>query len=138
MVGPFFKAVHASRRSAIIAVAIIVNGSPVWAQQSACGAEPKDVPNVVQDKLRGDVAGKAQLLSRFLGDSQLTGAIETSRFELYQNHQDVDKYQIDRYFAWVACGMIMADGGLTSNQKTEKWLIVYRTLMSKPAPTSDR
>src|SRR5207245_5562024 len=99
------------------------------AQQTNCGDLPKDIPKSTQEKLKGDVEGKAQLLTRLIGDAQLKGALETSKAELYQDHQDVDKFQIDRYFAWVACQNIMADPRLTSLQKNDNWMTVYRTLI---------
>jgi hypothetical protein len=116
-------------RRSIMMLFLMLWVSPVFAQQSICGGEPQGVPASVQDKLKGDVEGKAQGLVRIIGDVQLKGAVETSRDELYQRYKDVDKYQINRYFAWVSCQNIMTDTRLTSAQKNEQWLIVYRTLM---------
>ena len=53
--------------------------------QVNCGDQPKDVPPDVQQKLSGDVQGKAQLFTKLLGDADLTGKVNASKKEVYQN-----------------------------------------------------
>jgi hypothetical protein len=74
--------------------------------ESYCGDAPKDIPVAAQDQIKGDVEGKAQLLTKMLGSAQINGTVEASRTELYEEHKNVDQHQIDMYFMWVSCQTI--------------------------------
>src|SRR5436305_1195140 len=78
------------------------------AAQVSCGEQPT-IPADVEQQLKGDVEGKAQLFTKLLGKAELKGTIETSKKELQQKYKDVDKAQIDQYMAWVSCQNIMQD-----------------------------
>jgi hypothetical protein len=82
--------------------------------QVNCGDQPKDVPPDVQQKLSGDIQGKAQLFTKLLGDAGLTGKVDASRNEVYQKYHNIDKSQIDRYMIWVSCQTINADHSLSA------------------------
>jgi hypothetical protein len=100
------------------------------AQQINCGDAPK-LRSSVEEKLKGDAEGKAQLLTKLLGNAALQGAIETSKTELYQQHQDVGKDEINLYFAWVSCQTISSDKNLASSEKLEKWMTIYKELLGQ-------
>ncbi|MGC2523483.1 MAG: hypothetical protein WA417_12745 [Stellaceae bacterium] len=69
---------------------------PAFAQVD-CGTNPKDVPPDVQQTLSGDVEGKAQLFTKLIGDANIKGAVQTSKNEIYQKYNNIDKSQIDKY-----------------------------------------
>jgi hypothetical protein len=113
----------------IIALGWLTWAGPAAAQtQINCGAEPRDVPIEVQEQLKGDIQGKAQLFTRLLGDAQLQGAIDSTRHEVNEKHQNLDQSQLDRYMLWTMCQAILADKTLTSQEKVEQYLRVYKTL----------
>jgi hypothetical protein len=90
------------------------------------------VPKFIQDQLKGDVEGKAQVFTRLLGDAQLKGTIDTSRTELYQEHGNLDQHQIDMYFMWVSCQTINADKKLTTSEKIKLWTEVHSAFAGQP------
>ena len=49
-----------------------------------CG-EP---PPVANESLKGEIEGKVQVLSRFLGEGDLTGQIQTTRREIFSSYPD--------------------------------------------------
>jgi hypothetical protein len=104
----------------LLALPLILLSFPTSAQ-IACGDSPKDIPIAVQEMLKGDVEGKAQLLTKMLGDAQLKGKVETSRTELHQEHKNLDQYQIDMYFMWVACQALNSDKTLSTGDKIKLW-----------------
>jgi hypothetical protein len=85
------------RMMMLIAILLGACGLPARAQVQ-CGGTPSQVPVSTQEQLKGDVEGKAQILAKFLPGAQIKGAVEISKNELYQEHRNVDKYQIDMYF----------------------------------------
>ena len=111
----------------VMAAAVILSPGPVVAQVN-CGAEPHDVPVEVQEELKGDVQGKAQLFTRLLGEAQLQGAVDATRRELNEKHRDIDQSQLDRYMLWTTCQAILADRTLTPQEKIDQYLRVYKVL----------
>ncbi|HME22393.1 MAG TPA: hypothetical protein VKI44_13795 [Acetobacteraceae bacterium] len=101
--------------------------------QVQCGNQPQDVPPDVQQRIQGDVEGKAQLFTKLLGDVNLKGKVDSSKNEVYQKYIDLDKAQIDHYMIWVACQNIMLDRQLTSPEKLKLWIEIYRELTAKPS-----
>jgi WD40 repeat protein len=99
------------------------------AQTVNCGEQPKELPPDVQERIKGDVEGKAQLFTKLLGSAQLKGTVEASKTELQQKYKDVDKAQMDRYMSWVSCQSIMQDKDLTTLQKNKLWLDLYREII---------
>ena len=103
--------------------------------QSLCGdAQPKEVPALIQEQLKGDVEGQANLVTRWLGSGQLKGAVDTSRMELHEKHNDVDQHQIDMYFMWVACEFINSDRNLSGAEKAKAWVQVRSAFPPQSRP----
>jgi hypothetical protein len=101
------------------------------AGQVSCGEQPKDVPPDVQQTIKTDAEGKAQLFTKLLGDINVKGKVEVSKNEMYQKYKNIDKSQIDRYMIWVSCQNIMFDKELTATEKNELWIAVYHELVAK-------
>jgi hypothetical protein len=87
----------------------------------SCGDASKDVPLVIEEQLRGDVEGKAQLLTKMLGSAQIKGTVDASRTELQEEHKNLDQHQIDMYYLWVSCQVIIADKNLSTPDKVKLW-----------------
>jgi hypothetical protein len=101
--------------------------------QISCGDAPKDVPVSLQEVLKGDLEGKAQILSKLVGDAQIRGKIESTRNEIHQEHQNLDQYQLDMYFMWVACQTLNSDKLLSTQDKIKLWTDVLSTFNSRPS-----
>jgi hypothetical protein len=101
--------------------------------ESYCGDAPKDIPVAAQDQIKGDVEGKAQLLTKMLGSAQINGTVETSRTELYEEHKNVDQHQIDMYFMWVSCQTIMSDKTLSTPEKVKLFADIRPAFNSQAA-----
>lgn len=118
------------RRIAIRLVASLLFLFPSLAlAQVSCGEQPKDLPPDIEESIKGDVQGKAQLFTKLLGNAELKGAVEASKKELQQKYKNVDKAQMDRYMAWVSCQNIMQDKNLPTEKKNSLWLDLYREIM---------
>ena len=100
-----------------------------FAQVVDCGRQSTELPPDVQERIQGDVEGKAQLFTKLLGDAALKGTVEASKTELQQKYKDVDKAQMDRYMSWVSCQSIMQDKTLTTSDKNRLWVELYREIM---------
>jgi hypothetical protein len=120
-----------------VAFLFLAGSNVAQAQQISCGDMPK-IQRSIEQKLKGDVEGKAQLFTKLLGNADVQGAVETSKTELYQQHQDVGKDEIDLYFAWVSCQTIASDRNLSSTDKVNQWMAIYKVMLGHgPAVASD-
>ncbi|MGY8706000.1 hypothetical protein RAD16_09665 [Bradyrhizobium sp. 18BD] len=123
------------RRIAIGFVATLLSLLPTTALAQAvnCGEQPQFPPDI-EKSIKGDVQGKAQLFTKLLGNAELKGAVDTSKKELQQKYNNVDKAKIDQYMAWVSCQSIMQDRNLATEKKNSLWLELYREIMSNRQP----
>lgn len=79
-----------------------------WAQAqgaAVCG----DSPPVANETLKADIKGKAQLLTKYVGDAELGGQIQTSRTEIFSKYPDAEKSRSNAYFEYQVCILIMSD-----------------------------
>lgn len=79
-----------------------------------------DPPPLSDDKLSGELKSKAQFLSRFLGDAQLEGNIESTRTEVLSKYPNADRVIADQYLLYQTCVMLMKDDSLPTTQKLEE------------------
>ena len=100
----------------MIAALIVVQ--PTLAETFAylCG----DPPPVDSRTLKGELNGQASFLSRFIGDAQLKGKIETSRKEVFSKYPNADKLVVDHYLLFQTCVILMNDNSLNTPQKLEE------------------
>jgi hypothetical protein len=109
------KAVGYSIISVAAQMALAGTSQSAFAQVAVCG----DPPPVANEALKGEIEGKAQFLSRFLGDASLAGRIETSRQEIFSQYPDQDE-RSDAYFEYMFCVLIMNDQDMTTQQKIDQ------------------
>jgi hypothetical protein len=108
-------------RAVMLAMILLVARCLPASADTACGAAPSQVPLMSQEQLKGDAEGKAQILTKIIPGAQIKGAVDMSRKELYQEHQNIDQYQIDMYFMWVSCQTINSDTSLATADKIKLW-----------------
>lgn len=95
---------------------------------SICG----DAPPVANELLKGEIKGKAQLLTRYFGESELSGKIETSRTEIFSRYPEAEKSRSNAYFEYQVCVLIMGDNTKTPTQKLDALKEIKREF-GKPA-----
>jgi hypothetical protein len=73
-----------------VMVALVGNSDMVSAGTLDCG-KPPELPYKSQEseKLKGELEGTAQMLSRLVGNADLKGAVETERNTLFQSADQV-------------------------------------------------
>ena len=99
----------------------------------SCGAPP-ELQTKAQDteKIKGDLQGKAQLLSRFVGDASLSGKIEQEKISIYQSADTVSAAQQIAYVYYIFCSIILPDTTLSTPDKI-KALTDFQDKMREPS-----
>jgi hypothetical protein len=107
--------------SAGVAFASLFMPSLPASAQSICGDAPKGVPQYIQELLKGDVEDKAQALTKLRAGAEIKGSVDTSKAELYEQHKNLDRHQIDMYLSRVSCQAIMADKAIPTIDRLKMW-----------------
>lgn len=81
--------------------------------QPSCG----DPPRVDDQTLKGDLEGKAQFLSRLVGDANLKGQIETARTDIFSKYPNAGEAHSDAYLEYMFCSFVLSDPKLTAQEK---------------------
>jgi hypothetical protein len=71
----------------------------------------------VESSTKGNLEGKAEFLTRFVGTAELGGKIDSARKELYQNSDKFFAAQNDAYLAYMFCIIITKDNNLSAPEK---------------------
>ena len=112
----------------LFAISVLINTYSAFAQISICG----DPPPVANETLKGEIKGKAQFISKYLGDAELSGKIETSRTEIFSKYGDAETSRSNAYFEYQMCILIFADKKMKTQEKIEELKKVKREFQ-KPA-----
>jgi hypothetical protein len=104
------------------------------AQHAICGKAPDwDIKSQDTDKLKGDLQGKAQLLTKYLGGAELSGQIQTERATIYKNTDESEARRQDAYLAYMFCVLIMDDKTLSTADKI-KSINEFKRPLNAPRP----
>src|SRR4051794_7959622 len=95
---PLATKIFGSIKSIFLTLILFIIPVEASSQTSYCG----DVPPVSDDVLKGVINGRAQFLSRFLGDAALAGEITTSRTEIFSKYKNADE-RSNAYFEYQVC-----------------------------------
>lgn len=109
-------------------VTLFLIANSAYSQSSVCG----DPPPVANETLKGEITGKAQIVSKYLGDAQLSGKIETSRTEIFSKYSDSETSRGNAYFEYQVCTLIFADKKMSTTEKLEELKKIKREFQ-KPA-----
>jgi hypothetical protein len=102
------------------------------AQHQVCGSAPEwDVKSENQEKIKGDLQGKAQALSKYIGSADLTGQIQTERQTIYRTTDQSEARRQDAYLAFMFCVLIMDDKTLSTPEKIKAINEFKRPISSK-------
>ena len=106
-----------------------------WPFSSA--SEEKDCgkpPPVANEKVAGEIKSEAQALSRWLGNAELSGKIQTSREEIFSKYPNANESLFGYYFRYQICILLMSDKTLSNKEKRDE-LIKIQQAFSKPPPS---
>lgn len=125
---------NAKKLSSVLVVAAAVCTIPYERTQSAQDTDCGDPPPVANEVLKGEIEGKAHLLSRFIGDASLSGQIEHSRTEIFSKYKANERS--DAFFEYMLCMLIMNDSEMTTREKIDELSIVRRQFERPPTPST--
>jgi hypothetical protein len=98
--------------------------SPVIAQPQVTPSLCGDPPPVKDEKIAGELQGKAQFLSKFLGDAALTGKVESVRTEIFSKYPNADKTWMSAYTQFQVCILLMSDTKMSTSDKISELMRV--------------
>lgn len=112
---------------AALCLTLVAASSTVFAQHSICG-EPPPVSNTT---LKGEISGKAQLLSKYIGDAQLGGNIQITRSEIFSKYPEAETSRGNAFFEYQVCVLVMDDKKMTTQEKLNELVKVRREFAKK-------
>lgn len=95
---------------------------------SDCG-EP---PRVDDTSLEADVKGKANLLSKYIGDTELSGKLNLERKDIFSKYKDDRATRADALLYYQICAIIDKDPKLSSTDKVKILIDTRKQFESKP------
>lgn len=111
---------------------IALAGGAAFAQSSSqCG----DPPRVDDEQLKGQIAGRAKLLSGYVGGAELTGNIDLARKDIFSKSSEGLKSRADAYLQFQVCQLVMTDKQLSTKEKIDELLRVRQSFDRPIAPT---
>jgi hypothetical protein len=99
--------------------------------QPSCG----DPPRVDDQTLKGDLEGKAQFLSKLVGDANLKGQIETARTDIFSKYPNAGATRSDAYLEYMFCSFVLTDPKLSAQEKF-RVIQEFRQLAAQPVPSA--
>jgi hypothetical protein len=78
-----------------------------------------------EEKIKGELQGKAQFLTRMLANGNFQGAVEAERKTIYQSASGLQASWQAAYLTYLFCSTVMSDKALSSQQKLSA-IIVFR------------
>jgi hypothetical protein len=115
-------------RAAALAIFSFLYVSGAHAQEQVCGE-----PMIVADEsLKGTIKGKAEFLTRYFGNAELDGQVETARTDIFSRYPHAEKGRATAYFQYVLCALLFSDQSLTQQEKIDQWMRIEYVLQSEP------
>jgi hypothetical protein len=101
-------------------------------------AEPScgNPPRVDDQTLKGDLDGKAQFLSKLVGDANLKGRIETTRTDIFSKYPNAGAAHSDAYLEYMFCSFVLSDPKLPSQEKFHAIQEFRQLTVQQPAPAA--
>jgi len=121
-------------RVLVIFVAMIAFCRVAAAQNLDCGEPPKmPMESSEAERLKGELAGKAQLLFRSLGTGEFSGALEGEKNTIYQSGDKVLAQWQAAYLGYLFCKAVVSAPNLTAQQKFQ-FILAFQTKIPPPPP----
>jgi hypothetical protein len=119
---------------------LVLLGLPNYAvaTQDICGALPPDqFREENNNSIKGDLAGKANLLSRFVGNAELGGKIDSTRKELFAKFPDANAAYMDRYLLYMFCITLFDPKNTQTQPEKMKAIQKFQRQLTKPVMPPD-
>jgi hypothetical protein len=112
---------------------LLLLGLPNLAIAEICGAPPPDqFREENNESIKGDLAGKANFLSSFVGKSELGGKIELTRKEIFSKYSDANTAYMDRYLAYMFCLVLFDPKNTQKSEDKINAIHEFRRQQQKP------
>ena len=94
--------------------------SSASADEPICGTAPA-LPTTADsdERIKGQLQGQADFLSKLVGNAELGGQVEAARKTIYQTSDKFFAAQKDAYLAYMFCVIVMQDKSLTTKDKLD-------------------
>jgi hypothetical protein len=121
-------------RSFALALVAVVAGARVAAGQTLdCPAPPQlPVQSQEDEKIKGELQGKAQFLTRMLANGNFQGAVEAERKTIYQSVTGLQAAWQAAYLTYLFCSTVMSDKTLSSQQKLSAIMVFKQGMCAVP------
>jgi hypothetical protein len=97
------------------------------ATREICGdPPPAQFREENNEAIKGDLTGKANLLTRFVGNAELGGKIESTRKEVFAKYPDANAAYMDRYLAYMFCYVLFDPNNKQSTEDKLKAIQEFR------------
>jgi hypothetical protein len=114
------------RSFALMLVAMLAGMRVVSAEPLNCGTPPQlPVQSQEDEKIKGELLGQAQFLSRLIGGGNLKGAVEAEHHTIYQSADAIQAAWQSAYLSYLFCSTVMSDNSLSSQEKLSA-IVVFR------------
>jgi hypothetical protein len=121
------------RSFAFVLVAMLASVRVVSAQSLNCGAPPPlPVQSQEDEKIKGELEGKAQFLLRLVGGGDLKGAVEAERRTIYQSADKIQAAWQAAYLSYLFCSTVMSDNSISSQEKLSAILVFKQGMCTVP------
>jgi hypothetical protein len=97
-----------------------------------------DPPPVADEELKGTINGKANLLTKYFGQAELGGQVETARRDIFHKYPQAEAARGLAYFQYVVCSLLYEDNKLSTRQKLDEWSKIKDTLRPDRADAPSR
>jgi hypothetical protein len=121
------------RSFAFVLIAVLAGGRVVLAQPLNCGTPPQlPLQSQEQEKIKGELEGKAQFFSRLVAGGNLKGAVEAERRTIYQAADVLQAAWEAAYLSYLFCSTVMSDSSISSQEKLSAILVFRQGMCMVP------
>jgi hypothetical protein len=123
----------------VLVLLFLVLPTHAVATRDICGNPPPDqFREENNESIKGDLTGKANFLSSYVGKAELGGKIESTRRELFAKYSDANMAYMDRFLLYMFCYAIFdPKNPLTSTEKIKAIQEYKRQQSIKPESRSE-
>lgn len=100
-------------------------GVPASARDVCGDPPPAQFRETNNEAIKGDLTGKANLLTRFIGDAELGGKIDATRNEVFAEYKDANAAYMDRYLVYMFCHVLFDPANKQSTEEKLKAIREY-------------
>jgi hypothetical protein len=126
-------------KAVTLVVVFLLSGPLLAAEptiQELCGPAPAfQSTSEINEQTKGEIQGKAQALSKFLGSGDIGGKVEQDRRNIYQSADKIAAAQQDAYYLYTVCAAIMQDKTVSLSDKLRALREARRPFSSEPLPS---